>query len=117
MATLSRSAQRLVRHERLRRRLAGTRVRPRLAVFRSLKHMYAQIVDDSAGVTLAAACTREAAFPAGPKVARAEEVGRRIAQRALTLDITSVVFDRGGQQFHGRVKALAEAARKGGLQF
>ena len=117
MAGISRSDQRLVRHERLRRKVNGTPARPRLAVFRSLKHVYAQIIDDSRGVTLAFASTCEKDIPPGAKTAEAQEIGRRIAQRANGLDITSVVFDRGGFKYHGRVKAVADSARESGLKF
>ena len=105
---------------RQRKRIQGTSARPRLSVFRSLKHIYAQVIDDSRGVTLAAASTVEAAMRDGNgtgKTARAQAVGELVARRALEHGVDRVVFDRGGYMFHGRVKALAEAARAAGLQF
>jgi len=108
------------RHRRIRKRLSGTSERPRLNVFRSLKHIYAQVIDDTRGVTLVAAASNEPAIretAQGPKTARARAVGELIAQRARAKGIEKVVFDRGGYLYHGRVKALAEAARAGGLQF
>ncbi|EHM09755.1 ribosomal protein L18, bacterial type [Thermanaerovibrio velox DSM 12556] len=110
-----------LRHRRLRRELAGTPERPRLAVFRSLKHIYAQIIDDQAGHTLVSASTMERDLRGELKSTgdqnAAREVGKRIAERALAKGITEVVFDRGGHMYHGRVKALAEAAREAGLKF
>jgi large subunit ribosomal protein L18 len=105
-------------HKRIRKKINGTPERPRLAVFRSVKHIYAQIIDDRAGRTLAAASSNEkgAEFDGG-NVAGAKEVGRRVAERAKAAGISSVVFDRGGYLYHGRVKALADAAREGGLEF
>lgn len=117
MAGLSRAEARRRRHRRVRRRVSGTAQRPRLAVFRSLKHTYAQVIDDERGVTLAAASSGESGMPAAEKSKRALEVGRRVAERAAELDITKAVFDRGGFKFHGRVKAVAQAARKAGLEF
>jgi large subunit ribosomal protein L18 len=111
---------RLRRHRRIRKTLAGTGSRPRLSVFRSLKHIYAQVIDDSRGVTLAAASTVEPALrdrTGTGKTGRAQAVGELVARRALEHGIDKVVFDRGGYMFHGRVKALAEAARAAGLQF
>ena len=112
---------RLKRHRHIRVRLAGTPERPRLAVFRSLNHMYAQIVDDARGVTLAAASTLDPeireAVAGKPKTAAGSEVGKLIARRAKEKGITQVVFDRGGYLYHGRVKALADAAREAGLKF
>jgi len=104
---------------RIRRKLHGTAERPRLSVFRSLHHVYAQVVDDRAGRTLAAASSAEksANIASGGNVAAAGEVGRMIAERSKERGISKVVFDRGGYKYHGRVKALAEAARKGGLEF
>ena len=105
-------------HKRIRRKISGTPERPRLAVFRSLKHIYAQVIDDAAGRTLAAASSSEkGATLGGGNVAGAKEVGRLVAERAKEKGITSVVFDRGGYQYHGRVKALADAAREAGLEF
>ena len=106
-------------HARLRKRLSGGPQRPRLSVFRSSKHIYAQIIDDQAGRTLAAASSIEEGVPVkgGGNVAGAKEIGKLIARRAKDAGVRQVVFDRGGYQYHGRVKALAEAAREGGLQF
>ena len=102
--------------------LFGTPERPRLSVFRSSKHIYAQLIDDHAGKTLAyvgstAAETRGADLKNGGNIAAAKVIGRAIAERAKALGVTKVAFDRGGRQYHGRVKALADAAREGGLQF
>lgn len=104
------------KHRRLRYRLAGTSERPRLAVFRSAHHMYAQIIDDSKGTTLVSASTLNM-DQAGTKTDMARQVGEAIAKKALEKDITAVVFDRGGNIYHGRIKALAEGARDGGLEF
>jgi large subunit ribosomal protein L18 len=105
------------RHRRVRKRVAGTTERPRLSVFRSLKHIYAQIIDDDAGRSLVAACDREAALATGNPQERARAVGRALAERAAAAGVSAVVFDRGGYQYHGRVKALAEGAREGGMDF
>jgi len=107
------------RHHRLRKKINGTAQRPRLAVHRSARHMFVQLVDDLVGNTLASASTMEADVRAleGDKKARAAEVGRLLATRARAAGITTVVFDRGGYDYHGRVAALAEAARAGGLEF
>ena len=102
-------------HTRIRRKLRGTPERPRLAVFRSLAHTYAQVIDDSTGVTVAAAST--SGSKAGGNVAAATKIGKEIAQKAIEKGIKKVVFDRGGYIYHGRVKALAEAAREAGLEF
>lgn len=114
-------AARLRRHARVRQRITGTPERPRLAVFRSLNHIYAQIIDDTAGHTLVSAADVEAgvrkATGTKTKLQVAELVGAAIAEKAKDKGITQVVFDRGGFRYHGRVKALAEAARKGGLSF
>ena len=111
----------LVRHARLRRRVAGTALRPRLAVFRTSRHLYAQVIDDDAARTLAAASTLQEALAkqcAGKKpVEAAAVVGQAVAERARAAGISQVVFDRGGFRYHGRVKALAEAARQAGLEF
>ena len=106
-------------HLRIRKKLRGTVARPRLNIFRSLKHIYAQVVDDARGCTLAAAGSLDKDFPlrGGGNVAAAREVGKWIAQRALEKGIQQVAFDRGGYRYHGRIKALAEAAREAGLQF
>jgi large subunit ribosomal protein L18 len=107
------------RHLRIRKRLFGTAARPRLNVFRSSKHIYAQLIDDSKGVTLASASSldKELGLKNGANVGAAAAVGTLIAKRALEKGMTEVVFDRGGYLYHGRVKALAEAAREAGLQF
>jgi len=114
----SRAARRR-RHMRIRRRLSGSAARPRLCVFRSLNHIYAQLVDDVRGVTVAAASTLDADLRSvtGTKTDRARAVGRTIAERGKRAGVSQVVFDRGGYLYHGRVKALAEAAREGGLEF
>jgi large subunit ribosomal protein L18 len=112
---------RKVRHLRVRHRVVGTAERPRLVVFRSLNHIYAQLVDDTAGCTLAAADSRSPEFreraKSGGNVAAAKIVGELVAQKAKARGISRVVFDRGGYKYHGRVKALAEAARAAGLVF
>jgi large subunit ribosomal protein L18 len=110
------------RKTRIRGRVYGTEQVPRLVVFRSLKHIYAQVIDDTKGTTLTSASTlspelREALSPEGEKISAAEQVGELIASKAKECDIESVVFDRGGNLYHGRIAALAEAARKGGLKF
>jgi large subunit ribosomal protein L18 len=114
-------AARIRRHIRVRKKIEGTPERPRLAVFRSLSHIYAQVVDDRAQRTLVAASDLEPAVrtqvEGKKKTERAEIVGALLAQRAKEKGVTRVVFDRGGFKYHGRVKALAEAARKGGLEF
>ena len=112
---------RLRRHARVRKRMLGTAERPRLNVFRSLKHMHTQIIDDVQGHTLVAASTLDAEVQTKAsgkdKSAQAALVGELLAERATEAGIKQVVFDRGGYKYHGRVKALAEAARKGGLEF
>jgi large subunit ribosomal protein L18 len=109
------------RHQRVRRQMKGTVERPRLCVFRSLKHIESQIIDDTQGHTLVAASTREPSVREQlgdkDKTAQAAVVGQVLAERATAAGIKSVVFDRGGYLYHGRVKSLAEAARKGGLEF
>jgi len=106
------------RHLRVRNRVAGTAERPRLNVFRSLAHIYAQVIDDEKGMTLAAASSLDKDFQGkGGNIAAAKAVGAAIAKKALAKGITEVVFDRGGYIYHGRVAALAEAAREGGLKF
>lgn len=108
---------RLRRHRRVRGKISGTAERPRLDVFRSSKHIYAQIIDDVAGVTLASASSMEKGFEGfGGNVEAANKVGKMIAEKALEKGIKTVVFDRGGFVYHGRVKALAEGAREGGLE-
>lgn len=117
----SSSAAREKRHYRLRNKISGTAQRPRLAVFRSDKHMYAQIIDDIAGHTLVSASTveKEAKEKLGStsNIEAAQYVGELVARRAVEAGITAVVFDRGGYIYHGKVKALADAAREAGLQF
>ena len=107
-------------HDRIRKKILGTPERPRLNVYRSLNHIYAQLIDDLKGVTMAAASTAEgkkSERSTGGNVASAKNVGKTIAERAKEKGIEQVVFDRGGNLYHGRVKAIAEAAREGGLQF
>jgi large subunit ribosomal protein L18 len=115
-AAKARRASRLRRHARVRKRVSGTPERPRLCVFRSNRHIYAQLVDDVNGRTLAAAGSLKATG-AGDKTAVARQVGADLATRAKAAGISTVVFDRSGYKFHGRVKALADAAREGGLDF
>jgi large subunit ribosomal protein L18 len=105
-------------HKRIRRKLAGTTQRPRLAVFRSISHIYAQIIDDSLGRTLVSASSVDKGEKTnGGNLAAAKEIGKRVAERAKEKGINRVVFDRGGFSFHGRIKALADAARAAGLEF
>jgi large subunit ribosomal protein L18 len=115
----SRTASRIKRHERLRLRLAGTTERPRLAVFRSLSHIYAQVIDDTSGTTLAAASSLDASVrgATGSKTDDAKRVGQLVAERAKAAGVDKVVFDRAGFKYHGRVRSLAEAAREAGLDF
>ena len=115
----SRGAARRKRHERIRLHLAGTQDRPRLAVFRSLNHIYAQVIDDASGRTLAAASTveKELKGSSSTKTEEAAVVGRLLAERAKAAGIERVVFDRAGFRYHGRVKSLADAAREAGLDF
>jgi large subunit ribosomal protein L18 len=119
VSAVSRSAARTKRHERIRLRLTGTTGRPRLAVFRSLNQIYAQVIDDSAGRTLASASTLEKGLreSSGTKSEQAKVVGRLIAERAKAAGVDKVVFDRAGFRYHGRVRALADAAREAGLDF
>ena len=105
-------------HKRIRRKLRGTLERPRLAVFRSVAHIYAQVIDDAEGKTLVAASSVDKENKGnGGNIAAAKAIGKRVAERAKEKGITHVVFDRGGYQYHGRVKALADAARAAGLEF
>jgi len=106
-------------HVRIRKKLRGTTERPRLTVFRSTSHIYAQVIDDTKGVTLVAASSTEKAAEkkTGGNLAAAKEIGKRVAERAKENGINKVVFDRGGYIYHGRVKALADAAREAGLEF
>ena len=111
-------AQRIKRHNRVRGKISGTAERPRLCVFRSENHIYAQIIDDVAGNTLVSASTVEKSFEGkGSNIEAAKKIGAVIAERALQKGIEDVVFDRGGYIYHGRVQALAEGAREGGLKF
>jgi len=115
----SRGAARQKRHERIRLRLTGSPDRPRLAVYRSLDNIYAQVIDDTSGRTLAAASTLEKELKAAGqrKAEEAKVVGRLIAERARTAGVERVVFDRAGYRYHGRIKSLADAAREAGLEF
>lgn len=118
--TAARRAARIARHKSVRRKLKGTVERPRLVVYRSLKHIYAQVVDDVQGRTLAAASTAETAIrEAGGenKLSASNQVGQVVAQRAVEAGVKTVCFDRNGYLYHGRVKALADAARENGLEF
>jgi large subunit ribosomal protein L18 len=117
MAQRNRAAVRNAVHRRIRRKVRDSTERPRLAVYRSLNHIYAQVIDDERGLTLVSASTTEKDLRGGTggNVEAAERVGRTIAERALAAGITSVVFDRGGYLYHGRVKALTDAARAAGL--
>ena len=112
------NAQRLKRHKRVRGKISGTPERPRLNVFRSEANIYAQIIDDVAGKTLVSASSLDKAFEgSGSNIEGAKKVGQMVAERCKAAGITSVVFDRGGYVYHGRVAALAEGAREGGLEF
>jgi large subunit ribosomal protein L18 len=104
-------------HDRIREKMTGTAVRPRLNVYRSLNHIYVQVIDDSKGETLVSASTLAAKVKTGGNVAAAKEVGKLVAERAQEKGIKKVVFDRGGYLYHGRIKALADAAREAGLEF
>jgi large subunit ribosomal protein L18 len=104
-------------HFRIRQKLSGTAVRPRLNVYRSLNHIYAQVVDDATGTTLASASTLAGKITAGGNIAAAKEVGKLVAEKAIEKGVKKVVFDRGGYLYHGRIKALADAAREAGLDF
>ena len=115
----TRGAARRKRHDRIRLHLAGTDTRPRLAVFRSLNHIYAQVIDDASGRTVAAASTADKELK-GSKATKSEEaaiVGRLVAERAKAAGVERVVFDRAGFRYHGRIKSLADAAREAGLEF
>ena len=119
MAKESKNIVRVRIHERIRHKVRGSEERPRLAVYRSTKHIYAQVIDDRKGFTLVAASSSEknSAVKSGGNVAGAKEVGKLVAQRAKEKGIGKVVFDRGGYLYHGRIKALADAAREAGLEF
>jgi large subunit ribosomal protein L18 len=117
---VNKNATRSRRHSRIRKRVFGTQERPRLNVYRSTAHIYAQVIDDTTGRTLASATSLDAGVRAetsGGNIAGAEAVGKLVAARALAAGISKVVFDRGGYLYHGRIKALADAAREGGLDF
>jgi large subunit ribosomal protein L18 len=117
MAQRNRAAVRNAVHKRIRRKVRGSTERPRLAVYRSLNHIYAQVIDDERGQTLVSASTTEKDLRSGTggNIEAAERIGRTIAERAIAAGINSVVFDRGGYLYHGRVKALTDAAREAGL--
>lgn len=118
MSTIQRKTIRQRIHRRIRRKVAGTPQRPRLAVYFSNQHVYAQLIDDTAGKTLASASTMDKSFEGhSANIASAQKVGQLVAERAKAADISDVVFDRGGHLYHGKVKALADAAREAGLKF
>jgi large subunit ribosomal protein L18 len=118
MGKVNKNEVRLRIHDRIRAQVSGSPERPRLAVYRSLKHIYAQVIDDRAGRTLVSASSNEKGSSAnGGNIAGAKEIGKAVAERAKEKGITRVVFDRGGYLYHGRVKALADAAREAGLEF
>ncbi len=117
MSIKSRSEMRVVRHARVRKKVFGTPERPRLAVYRSLKHISAQVIDDTTGTTLAAASSLEKDLGAKGSKDGAKKVGEILATRAKEAGIKAVVFDRGGFQYHGRIEELANGARTGGLEF
>ncbi len=121
MAHLNRKQKTAVRHTRLRKHVAGTPGRPRLSIHFSSKNIYAQVIDDQQGKTLASASTTEGEFKADKKTRAnkdtAVKIGKLVAERSKSKQISKVVFDRGGLQYHGKVKALADAAREGGLEF
>jgi large subunit ribosomal protein L18 len=104
-------------HARIRRKLSGTEARPRLNVYRSLNHIYAQVIDDQKGETLVSASTLALKVKTGGNVAAAKEIGKAVAEAAVAKGVKKVVFDRGGFLYHGRIKALADAAREAGLEF
>ena len=104
-------------HLRIREKMSGTSERPRLNIYRSLNHIYAQVIDDQSGTTIASASSLQSKLKTGGNVASAKEIGKAVAQRAIEKGVKKVVFDRGGYLYHGRVKALADAAREAGLEF
>jgi large subunit ribosomal protein L18 len=104
-------------HDRIRAKVAGTAERPRLNVYRSLNHIYAQVIDDAQGVTVVSASSKAAKLKTGGNIAAAKEIGKLVAERAQEKGVKKVVFDRGGYLYHGRIKALADAAREAGLEF
>jgi large subunit ribosomal protein L18 len=111
------SKMRIVRHDRLRKKVTGSTERPRLSVFRSSKNIYAQVIDDVNGKTIVSSSSAESSLTGATKTETAEKVGANIAQKCKDQGITTIVFDRGGYKYHGRVKALAESARTNGLEF
>jgi large subunit ribosomal protein L18 len=118
MITKTQKNQKRVRiHDRIRKKMQGTSERPRLSVYRSTAHIYAQIVDDLKGETLVAASTVEVKSKTGGNLASAKEIGKQVAEKAKAKGISKVVFDRGGYLYHGRIRALADAAREAGLKF
>ncbi|WP_419854739.1 50S ribosomal protein L18 [Candidatus Poriferisodalis sp.] len=117
MSAPTRAARRDRRRRRVRKKITGTAARPRLAVHRSNRHISAQLIDDETGRTVAAASSREAGVTGGGNITAAGEIGRLIAERARAAGATTVTFDRGGNRYHGRIAALADAARAGGLEF
>ena len=121
MARFNRAAERIKRHKRLRKKVSGTSARPRLCIAKTLRHLYAQVIDDSSGQTLAAASSMEKAVQtsseAKNKLDTANKVGKIIGQRAMETGIKNVVFDRNGFLYHGRIKAVSEGAREAGLKF
>jgi large subunit ribosomal protein L18 len=117
MSETNRNAIRQRIHARIRAKLSGTGGRPRLNVYRSLNHIYAQVIDDENGVTLASASSLQMKLKTGGNIASAKEIGKAVAERAIEKGVKQVVFDRGGYLYHGRIKALADAAREAGLEF
>lgn len=120
MASFNRAAEIAKRHKRIRRKVSGTSARPRLCIAKTLRHLYAQVIDDEARVTLLQASTLEPAFREelrGANIATAERLGAILAERAKEAGVQTVVFDRGGHAYHGVIEAFADACRKGGLQF
>jgi large subunit ribosomal protein L18 len=118
MSTIQRKTIRQRIHRRIRRKVAGTTERPRLAVYFSNQHVYAQLIDDSAGRTIASASTLDKSIEnSASNIAAAQQVGKLVAERAKEVNISNVVFDRGGHLYHGKVKALADSAREAGLNF
>ena len=117
MANTNRAEMRNAIHSRIRRKVKGSTERPRLAIYRSLNHIYAQVIDDQKGETIVATSTLALKLKTGGNVAAAKEIGKSIAEKAVEKGIKKVVFDRGGLLYHGRIKALADAAREAGLEF
>ena len=117
MASKTRTSMRVIRHERLRKRITGTAEKPRLSVYRSTKHISAQIIDDVKGHTIASVSTQEKGLEAADNKEGAKKIGAALAARAKELGVTKVVFDRGGYMYHGAIASLADGAREGGLEF